>query len=136
MKHKSIFILTKSLLLNLGNKKTRSKRSQRIYKKNEAQAATKPPPPCKVTQHYHRTLVQTPGQVLRLFLPDEIEMAEPQPRATSQPQQETQTRNEIKTLDDMKEEVEMNALTPDADPKQDEAVDSDPELRNLEGKFS
>ena len=59
-------------------------------------------------------------------------MAKPQPRA-SQPQQETQTRNEIKTLDDMKEEVEMNYLTPDADPNQDEEVDSDPELRNLEG---
>ena len=54
----------------------------------------------------------------------------------AEPQQETQTRNEIKTLDDMKEEVEMNALTPDADPNQDEEVDSDPELRNLEGKCS
>ena len=62
-------------------------------------------------------------------------MAKPQPRA-SQPQQETQTRNEIKALDDMKEEVEMNDLTPDADPNQDEEVDSDPELRNLEGECS
>ena len=62
-------------------------------------------------------------------------MAEPQPR-TSQPQHEKQTRNEIKTLDDMKEEVEMNDLTPDADPDQDEEVDSDPELRNLEGECS
>ena len=60
-------------------------------------------------------------------------MAKPQPRA-NQPQQQTQTRNEIKTLDDMKEEVEMNDLTPDADPNQDEEVDSDPELRNLEGE--
>ena len=63
-------------------------------------------------------------------------MAEPQQRTTSQPQQETQTRNKIKTLDDMKEEVEMNDLTPDADPNQDEEVDSDPELRNLEGECS
>ena len=62
-------------------------------------------------------------------------MAEPQPR-TSQPQHEKQTRNEIKPLDDMKEEVEMNDLTPDADPDQDEEVDSDPELRNLEGECS
>ena len=61
-------------------------------------------------------------------------MAKPQPRTTSQPQQETQTRNEIKAIDIMKEEVEMNDLTTDADPNQDEEEDSDPELRNLEGK--
>ena len=62
-------------------------------------------------------------------------MGKSQPRA-SQPQQETQTRNEINVLDDMKEEVEMNDLTPDADPNQDEEVDSDPELRELEGECS
>ena len=55
-------------------------------------------------------------------------MAEPQPRTTSQPQ------NEIKAIDIMTEKVEMNDLTPDADPNQDEEVDSDPELRELEGK--
>ena len=42
----------------------------------------------------------------------------------------------IKNLDDIKEEVEMNDLTPDAYPDHDEEVDSDPELRNLEGKCS
>ena len=36
----------------------------------------------------------------------------------------------------MKEEVEMNDLTTDADPNQDEEVDNDPELRNLEGECS
>ena len=57
-------------------------------------------------------------------------MAEPQPRTTSQPQ------NEIKAIDIMTEKVEMNDLTPNADPNHDEEVDSDPELRNLEGKCS
>ena len=32
------------------------------------------------------------------------------------------------------EEVEMDDLTPDADPDQEEEEDSDPELRELEGK--
>ena len=34
----------------------------------------------------------------------------------------------------MTEKVEMNELTPNADPDQDEEMDSDPELRNLEGE--
>ena len=47
---------------------------------------------------------------------------------TSRPQ------NEIKAIDIMTEKVEMNDLTPDADPDQDEEMDSDQELRNLEGE--
>ena len=106
--------------------------ASRIYKyfkcsacrKDQVQSNTVPQPIYKeYLNHPLGLTLSTPGLVLLLFLADKIEMAKPQPRTTSQPQIETQTRNEMKALDDMKEEVEMNDLTPDADPNQNEEVD-------------
>ena len=99
---------------------------------------------------------------LNLSFPEKVEIVEP--KTSGQPQNETKTKNQIKECEKEKgtkepenkkereeigesnvfgfltehfnltEEVEMDDLTPDAEPNQAEEEDSDPEIRELEGK--